>query len=232
MKKIRIIDHAETLVSDEDLDRLSRYKWHLAHGYVVRGVRIAGKGTRSRAMHHEVLPQKPGFVTDHIDRDTLNNQRENLRYATHCQNSRNAFKSKSNTSGYKGVSWLDRDKRWTVWIHIDGQNRYLGSFQDKHEAAYAYNKRAKEAFGEFAWLNPIPHTFVPSAGMTAVPRKDGHLAFRGIKTFNKGKTWHAVTIWGNMKLDVGPFDTPEEAAYIYDQVALQVHGDKARLNLL
>jgi hypothetical protein len=232
MRKIHINDHVEALVSDGDFDRLSKMKWHLAHGYAVHGIYTHGIGSRQKAMHHYVLPQKPGFVTDHIDRNPLNNQRENLRYATFAQNSRNSFRQRNNSSGFKGVSWLERDKRWTVWIHIDGQNRYLGSFQDKYEAAYAYNRRAIEVYGDFSWLNSIPESFVPSAGMTAKRRKDGRPGFRGVTTRNKGRTWFVRTVWEKSPVSIGPFDSAVDAAYVFDQVALQLYGSKARLNLL
>ena len=41
-------------------------------------------------------------------------------------------------------------------VHLlGGKNFYVGVFSDKKEAALAYNKKAKELFGEFAYQNPV-----------------------------------------------------------------------------
>ena len=72
-----------------------------------------------------------------------------------AENCRNVAPTKKNSSGYKGVSWNKDRKRWTAHIKGAGKSRYLGLFDTKEQAAEAYNKAAKEFFGEFAWLNPL-----------------------------------------------------------------------------
>ena len=88
---------------------------------------------------------------DHIDQDSLNNHVSNLRYATKGQNQINSGLWKNNTSGYKGVT--KHRAKWTARLSFNGQRIHIGSFLCKIEAAKAYDKKAYELFGEFAWLN-------------------------------------------------------------------------------
>lgn len=71
----------------------------------------------------------------------------------------NRGRNKNNKSGYKGVHWSTRDKRWVSRINltIDGIPKVfsLGNYLTKEAAAEAYNKKAKELFGEFAYLNKL-----------------------------------------------------------------------------
>ena len=56
-------------------------------------------------------------------------------------------------SRYKGVCWHKRKKKWCVSICKSGKRAYLGPFDNETEAALAYDQKAKELFGEFAYLN-------------------------------------------------------------------------------
>ncbi len=94
-------------------------------------------------------------LIDHIDGDKINNRILNLRKATPFQSIGNTPVRKDNTSGYKGVSWEKRHKRWRARIVIDSKDVYLGEFVCKHQAAKAYNEKASEVFGDFARLNVI-----------------------------------------------------------------------------
>lgn len=96
------------------------------------------------------------FLVDHIDRDKLNNRRSNLRLATIFENMANVGPKKA---GYKGVFEQKRNlaKKFSSYIDsksLTGKKRkYLGHFASAEEAAKAYDKAAKEIFGEFAYQN-------------------------------------------------------------------------------
>jgi len=95
---------------------------------------------------------------DHIDRNKLNNHISNLRWATKSENQAN----RSNvTRNYKGIYCKNKCKRkkWVAQIRLNRKAYYLGTFKSEIEAALAYNKKAKEFFGEFALINDIKEDF-------------------------------------------------------------------------
>jgi hypothetical protein len=87
---------------------------------------------------------------DHRDGNGLNNQRHNLRPATHAQNMCNYKKPATNTSGYKGVTWHKQHAKWQAKIRVDGKRLSLGTFGSPEEAYAAYCKAANDLHGEFA----------------------------------------------------------------------------------
>lgn len=102
---------------------------------------------------HRVLLNVPkGMVVDHINGNTRDNRRCNLRVCTQHQNTYNQKVRKNNTSGYKGVYFHKTNKKWCAFISVP-KSKYLGSFETKEEAARAYDKVARELHGGFARLN-------------------------------------------------------------------------------
>ena len=87
---------------------------------------------------------------DHINGDRADNRFENLRIATHKENSRNRKKLDNKTSKYKGVYWYKRYHKWKATIGHEGRSIHLGYFHDEYEAHLAYCRAALELQGEFA----------------------------------------------------------------------------------
>ena len=146
-----------SLVDDEDFEKVEGKRWYVSyHGYACRR-NITGNGKREIQRMHWVIKGKParGFVVDHKNKDGLDNRRKNLRVCTIAQNGMNRGKNKNNTSGYKGVVWFSRDKKWTAQITVNKKNKRLGYFENIKEAALAYNQAAKKYHKEFATLNKI-----------------------------------------------------------------------------
>lgn len=157
MKNIPLTQGKYAIVDDEDYEYLNQWKWHYdpsTRGYGYARSDIKGK------MHRLILKAPRGLEVDHINHNTLDNRKENLRLATSMQNQQNKTMQKNNTSGFRGVSWSQVMKRWLACIYKteDGkQKRYdIGYFEYKIDAAKAYNKKAIELFGKFAYLNKIP----------------------------------------------------------------------------
>lgn len=92
----------------------------------------------------------PAHDVDHIDRDTKNNHPLNLREATYSQNIANQRLHKNNTTGVRGVCLYrpERQKCWRARIMVNGMRRLLGYFETKDGATTAYNRAAKEAWGQ------------------------------------------------------------------------------------
>lgn len=97
-------------------------------------------------MHHGYLPQE----VDHINGDSEDNRIENLRAATHQQNSMNMRTNAGNTSGRKGVFKLKGRERWVAYVRKDGRNRYSPRFSSFDEAVEFRGLIEKMVYGEFA----------------------------------------------------------------------------------
>ena len=92
---------------------------------------------------------------DHIDGNRGNNNWENLRYATHSENSRNMKKHIDGSSVFKGVSFDIRRKKWIATILVARKQIFLGRFESEREAAESYNAAALEHYKEFAKVNDL-----------------------------------------------------------------------------
>lgn len=134
------------LVDDADFDELSRYRWYSVKGYAVRRAVIDGKRAFPR-MHRQLLSAEPGQLVDHINGNTLDNRRANLRTVTPSQNSMNRRKRKAGTSRYIGV--IRQGERW----HAYAKNRCIGRFRSEAEAALARDAWMREHFGQYARFN-------------------------------------------------------------------------------
>ena len=92
----------------------------------------------------------PDDQIDHINLVRHDNRIANLREATRSENMGNKLKYCNNRSGHKGVSLAKRGKKWRSSIKINGKVINLGSFDELSDAASAYERAAKEHFGQFA----------------------------------------------------------------------------------
>ena len=147
-----------TLVDTEDFEAVIKdYYWY-ANGsvekgiYVRRGARVGKNLTRL----HKMLMNAIDFQVDHINGNTFDNRKSNLRSCNHAQNQWNRRLKKK--EGYKGVTWNKSSKKWLVQIKVNGARNYLGCYKDKEKAALVYDSFAIKYYGEFAKLN-----FPPSA---------------------------------------------------------------------
>lgn len=119
--------------------------------YIYAGYHV---GSKNPKIHHDVLPLKTGFDTDHIKHGTLSfvdNRRSNLRRVTSSQNHMNHDLQTNNTSGTAGVSWDKSRDRWSAYIKAGSGKVHLGRFDNKADAIAARKQAEKEYFGEFAF---------------------------------------------------------------------------------
>lgn len=160
MKKIPLTQGQFALVDDEDFERLSKYKWTAkwkagtGSFYAARGFSANGRKCTAY-MHRETIQTTSGFHVDHVNHDTLDNRKENLRLCSFSGNQANQSIVKRNTSGFKGVSWSRENKKWRASIKVNLKARYLGFFDSATDAARAHDMAAVEAFGEFALTNKM-----------------------------------------------------------------------------
>ena len=157
-KTIPLTQGKVAIVDDEDYEELSKYKWcvHKEHEYWYAVCTVNNKKNKGMTkMHRAILGFPEGKQIDHINHNGLDNRKENLRVCTHAENLYNRKKSKNNTSGLKGVSHRMRNRlhKWEASIKHCQKTIYLGCFTDKNDAGRAYDKKARELFGEYAVLN-------------------------------------------------------------------------------
>ncbi len=159
-KTIPLTQGKVAIVSNEDYEYLSQWKWSFHGKYAHRSEWIkGGKGKQiHHYMHRQLMNVPKGLDTDHINGDKLDNRRENLRVCSRSQNNANMTKPSHNTSGFRGVSWDKRAKKWQARINKNGKLQYCARFEDKLSAAKAYNDKFFELYGNYAKLNIIKET--------------------------------------------------------------------------
>jgi hypothetical protein len=164
MKQISLTQGQFATVDDRDHEWLSVWKW-FAHWdrctrsyYAARN--LSSRSTTGRRqvtikMARVILCAQPGQFVDHINHQTLDNQRINLRLCSPSENKRNRQKQSNNTSGFIGVSWYTSYNVWVAHINLNGKKLHLGYFTNKDEAALARDDAVKRLYGEFGVLNFI-----------------------------------------------------------------------------
>jgi hypothetical protein len=142
-------------VSDQDFEYLDQYRWNLGNRqYAVRTHRKAdGPGSQAVVMHRQIMRAEKGQIIDHIDGDSLNNQRSNLRFASIALNTHNCASRRGSTSKYKGVCWAKDTGRWQAQCKFRYQSIYIGQFDNEVEAARAYDAKMRELWGDDAFQN-------------------------------------------------------------------------------
>jgi hypothetical protein len=151
-KEIKLTKGQFAIVDDEDYDYLNQWKWCLTTSNYVRRWQ---KG-KTIYLHRVILKviDKNIFV-DHIDMNTLDNRKINLRICTRSQNAMNRNKTIKNTTGYKGVIFQPNRNKYYAKIKLNSKIIFLGHYIDPIDAARAYNAAALKYHGEFANLNKI-----------------------------------------------------------------------------
>lgn len=138
------------IINDEDYHSLSQHKWYAAkdiNTFYAKRRHGSGPNRKTICMQNEIL----GVTgADHKNGNGLDNRRENLRPANSSQQRMNSSSKKGKrfkgTVKSSGGNWISR-------IRLNKRNMYLGCFVSEEDAAIAYDKKARELFGEFARTN-------------------------------------------------------------------------------
>jgi len=174
MREITLTRGYVALVDDDDFERVNQYTWHaqldrrksdgaIRTVYARRSIHKANGAWKAQGMHVFIMGVKG---PDHIDGNGLNNQKYNLRPATAKQNHRSRALNINNTSGYKGVTWSKKTKKWIAQVRAHGKTFNLGHFANILDAAKAHDAAAIEHFGPFALTNAM----LKERAQTACPR--------------------------------------------------------------
>lgn len=160
MKIIPLSKGKEAIVDDEDYAWISEKNWHANPVGRNKEYFYAYRNAYHRspmAMHRDIMGDPKGMIVDHINGNTLDNRRANLRLCTKSENKRNSYKCIRATRGklFKGVY---QDKRYPntyfAAVYVDGKKiTKRGNYRTPEEAARAYDRLATLHYGEFANLN-------------------------------------------------------------------------------
>lgn len=148
------------LMDYEDIDLYIQSSW-VIHRYENHKY-AQGRYSKEKNLHRLIMNAKKGEHVDHINGDTLDNRKQNLRICTRSQNQQNRRKQRNpSSSKYKGVQ-IHKNRRKDGSLKVYGTIRkdhkiVCKLFRTEIEAARWYNKKAVELFGEFAKLNEIPN---------------------------------------------------------------------------
>ena len=146
---------SETLISTSDLEKVNQFpnQWYfsmLGDFKYVFG-HMPGRKGKVYSLHRWILDDPKGYEIDHINHNTLDNTRNNLRKATRSQNSQNLKGAhKDSKSGIRGVYWQKNLKKWQAQICVNNKRIHLGTFDEREEAA----KAVKEARGKHMPFSP------------------------------------------------------------------------------
>lgn len=144
-------------ISEQDLELYNSYSWYIKNNgsnnlYLVR----QDKNKKEYSFHRTILNILDRKLhVDHINGNSLDNRRENLRICSNAENRRNSKINKRNNTGFKGVRKAKRtlDKPYQALIGYKGKQYILGYYKTAKQAARAYDLKAKELHKEFARLN-------------------------------------------------------------------------------
>jgi hypothetical protein len=146
------------------------------------------------------MSHRSGFVVDHINRNSLDNRRCNLRYISHSENLANSDVRSDSTTGFKGVSPHSRRKGvFTTWAWVNGRKYFVGNYPSAEVAA-----KARSDFINNALQHPEQ---LPSLGQ----RKNGSSNVRGVTKARGGK-WTARVMKHGKSHYLGTFSTVQAAA--------------------
>lgn len=140
---IKLNGERECLIDTEDLEKVKAfpYTWFtwwnpVTESYYVRGnMMIDNNKQRTVHLHRWIMDTPIHLFVDHINHDTLDNRKINLRNVNRSQNGQNKKGArKDNTTGIRGLTWKARLNKWQVAIRLNGKLNYLGVYDDIEEA--------------------------------------------------------------------------------------------------
>ncbi len=229
--KIPLQNGEFAIVDKEDYERCMEHTW--TYNQKPKNIETKVKKKTILLAHFLLGKPKENHVFINANLNKLDYRKENIVQVSTSNKNFISGPRSDNKTGYKGVSWSKKRKKYVAQIRFKGCNRNLGFFDDKDEAAITYNKAARELFGEYCFLNTIgvDNRIKRSKYEKHTHRRAnvGLSGYRGV-TESKYKRYESAIYVDYNRKHLGTFDTPEQAAKAYDKKAYELHGDKAILN--
>lgn len=150
MKKLKLTQNKFALVDDEDFEFLNQMKWFFnlknkqSSGYAQRNKYLGSKKYKTVYMHREIMKARDGQEVDHINGNSLDNRKSNLRLVSHAINMRNRKSVPNTTSIYVGVHLHKLTQKWRAQIKINNKVVSLGLFKTQELAREARDQFIEE----------------------------------------------------------------------------------------
>lgn len=133
----------------EDYQKIKKWSWCISsNGYVI----TTDSEHKRVYMHRTIMNCNKDKIVDHINHNTIDNRKSNLRICTYSNNNMNKGLRQENTSGVSGVSWDKVSKKWRPQIMVDEKSIYLGTYSDFDEAVKVRKEAEEKYFGEYRFL--------------------------------------------------------------------------------
>lgn len=130
----------------EDYNKIKDYCWHITQqGY------LCYKRDKAILMHRLIMDAQPKEEVDHINHNTVDNRKSNLRICSSSQNKMNQGASSVSTSGVRGVYWYNNAQKWSAEIVINKQKIFLGLFDNIEDAIKVRKEAEIKYFKEFRY---------------------------------------------------------------------------------
>jgi hypothetical protein len=153
------------IVDSDDLERISEFPntWNITQGYAYGHLPRNRNKRGYVSMHRLVMDAPKGSVIDHINHNTLDNRKANLRICSTSENAQNRLGAQRNSkSGIRGVTWDEKNRVWIVTYKKEGQIYQVGRFRSKEEARKASIAARKENFPFYVGESLYPDTPAPT----------------------------------------------------------------------
>lgn len=145
--KIKLTKNYECIVDDDIDQELLKIKWYSSHSSKTI---VYARNIRKGYLHRLIMGNPKGRLVDHINGNTLDNRKCNLRICNNTESIRNRDKTKSKSSSkYIGVSYNKKTKNWRAHITLDYKYVQIGTFDTEEQAYRARKEVEKEYFGDF-----------------------------------------------------------------------------------
>ena len=230
-------------IDDEDWDKVKGYTWRISkkknsNDVYIRAHQYVNNKRVDISLHRFIMGCIYGDnkMVDHINHNTLDNRKCNLRFCTGQENNQNRRKPVINTTGYKGVRVSTGTNRWGAVVSINRKNIRVGTYDSPEEAAHMYDMLALKLQGDFACTNfpketysldKIEEAYLEALKVCSCNNKSG---YRGVSKHKRNGTWVSAICINRKTIYLGSFSTEVEAAKAYDKKALELLGDRAKLN--
>lgn len=134
-----------------DLQFVTQHTWRIdKYGYVIASIRNRDGKSKKLRLHRCLMGvSDPSVFVDHIDGNPVNNKKSNLRCVSPEQNAQNHKISSANTTGFNGVYWNKRNKKWSAMICVKHKLKYLGYFNTMEDAIQARKSAEEKYYGDY-----------------------------------------------------------------------------------